>query len=104
MDGELCRSVVGAQRVDSVVEEFDAVGVVGCEREDVDDAAAHCILAGFHDEVLTFEAPLGELVGEIPYVHLLSFGDMYRIFGQDALCRHLFGERFGVADDDEWYA
>ena len=94
---ELCGSVVGAQRIHAVVEKLHAVGQVGGVGEHVHDAAAHGVLAGFHNEVFALEAHLLQPVHHLPHVSVFAAAQVQRVCRQRVAAYDLLAQRLGVA-------
>ena len=99
--GELRIDLEGAQRLDLVAEEVDAVGVFGGIAEDVEDGAAHGILTGFIDVIDALEASVKEHFGHELLIDLLLL-----VQGEDGVVHfrvlgHLFGESLGIGHHQE---
>ena len=100
-DRQLAHGVEGAERVDLVVEELDAEGVLVGVGVDIHDAAAHGVLAGLHDKVDTVEVVLLEGLDDEVHIDLGSFGYAEGVARQGAFRHHLLIQGFRVAHHRE---
>ena len=91
----------GADALHLVAEEVDAVGILRGEGEDVDDAAAHGILAGFVDIIHALEAVAVQHLGDEGHVHPLVGVQLQGLVGQFGARHHLLGQGVGIGDDAE---
>ena len=98
---ELARDVEAADRVDLVAEEVQTVGFALRVGEDVDDAAAHRVLARLVDEIHAREARIDKR----PFEHLdrdaVAHAHRDRSPAHDLGVGNPFGQRLGVGADDE---
>ena len=93
--------VVSKNGFDGVVEELDAEGVLVGKGEDVDNAAAHGILARVHHEIHALEAVVLQHVDDEVDFDLGAFGYAEGVAGEGARRDHFFKQRFGIGDHGE---
>ena len=89
--------IEGADRIDLVVEQVDAVGHRRAHREQVDQAAAHRVLAGRHDLAHVAVAGQRELRLQRRLVELLLVLEVEGVAGQEARRRQRASARWWPA-------
>jgi hypothetical protein len=100
LNGALGEGIEGADTFDFIVEEFDAVGHIIAEGEDINDTATDGELPGFEDEIFAVEAVFGEYIDDGIHVEAFAFMNVNPAGVQGFRCYNFFEERFRVGNDD----